>query len=174
MTQMDHVSDALGYSVIAHKEGAQLGGVNHVFIDPETKRISGMTLKGKRPARESWFGAAEIELIGKDVILLKGEGSLIPLAKGGVTSGKSLKEMRGMPVVTLGGKQLGLLDDLEVRGADWSISELSLDNNRRLPVDSLEIRIGPDQIIVPVEYKDLVVTEDVDKPGFLSRVFNSD
>jgi uncharacterized protein YrrD len=78
MTHSDQISETIGYSVIAHKEGAQLGDVVHVFFDPDSKNISGMTFRSKTFGKESWFGVEEIELFGKDVILLKGEASVTP------------------------------------------------------------------------------------------------
>jgi sporulation protein YlmC with PRC-barrel domain len=172
MTQTDQVSETIGYSVIAHKEGAHLGGVVHVFFDPDSKSISGMTLRSKTFGKESWFGVEEIETFGKDVILLKSEASLIPLAKSGVIKGKSLKEMRGMRVVTAEGKLLGTLDDLEVRGDDWTISELYLDKNLRLSVERAELKIGPDQIMVASGSGDRVVEGPKDSPGILRRIFS--
>jgi sporulation protein YlmC with PRC-barrel domain len=173
MAHSDQLSETIGYSVIAHREGAQLGDVAHVFLDPENKNISGMTLKSKVFGKESWFGVEEIETIGTDVILLKGEASLTPLAKAGVTKGKSLKDIRGTRVVTADGKLLGTLDDFEVQGDDWSISELYLDKNRRLPVASAEIKIGEDQIIVPAEYSERVVEEPEDNSGFFHKIFGA-
>jgi uncharacterized protein YrrD len=172
MTQSDQISETLGYAVIAHKEGAQLGDVVHVFFDTKSKSISGMTLKKKTFGKESWFGVEEIELFGKDVVLIKSESSLTPVTNPDVLKGTSLKEMRGMRVVTMEGTQLGLLKDFEVRGENWSISELYLDDNLRLSVDSVEITIGPDQIIVPARYAQRVVKEPKPSPGFLQRIFS--
>ena len=103
-------SDTVGYSVISHKEGSQLGSVVHVFFDPTSKQISGMTLKSKTFGKESWFGVEEIELFRKDVILLKSEASVTRVADSSVVKGKSLNEMKGMRVVTDEGKLLGTLD----------------------------------------------------------------
>lgn len=169
----EQVSEAVGYAVIAHKEGAQLGDVSHVFFDIETKCISGMTSRKKTFAPESWFGVDQIEVMGKDVILLKSEASLTPVGKGGVVKGNSLKEMRGMRVVTTDGKLLGTLVDLEVQGKNWMISELWLSDKQRLPVVGADIVIGPDQIIVPAHYDAKVVHEEKASSavGFLRRVF---
>ena len=35
LTKSDQVSETIGYLVIAHREGAQLGDVNHVFFENE-------------------------------------------------------------------------------------------------------------------------------------------
>lgn len=171
--ESEQVSETLGYAVIAREEGAQLGDVTHVFFDVETKCISGMTSRKKIFAPESWFGVDQIEVMGKDVILLKNEASLTPVGKGGVVKGNSLKEMRGMRVVTTDGKQLGTLVDLEVQRTDWMISELWLSDDQRLPVVGADIAIGPDQIIVPADYDAKVLREDETSstPGFLRRIF---
>lgn len=173
MNHSEQISETTGYTVVAHQEGALLGAVVHVFFDPDSRSISGMTLKSRIFGKESWFAVDEIELFGKDVILLKSEASLTPLAESGVVKGKSLNEMRGMPVVTVDGEELGSLEDCEVRGENWSLSELYLNRNRRLPVDSNEIKMGPDQIIVPAGYTDRIIEKPPGSPGFLSRVFTA-
>ncbi len=164
-------SDTLGCSVIAHKEGSRLGGVVHVFFDPTSQQISGMTLKSKTFGKESWFSVEEIEVLGKDIILLKGEASITPVTDSGAVKGKSLKEMKGMRVVTDGGELLGTLDDLEIRGNDWTISELCLNDNRRLPVDSAAIKLGSDEVIVPAGYSERLLKVPKSGPGFLHRIF---
>jgi uncharacterized protein YrrD len=98
MTHSDQISETIGYSVIAHKEGAQLGDVVHVFFDPDSKNISGMTFRSKT------FGY--------------------------------------------------------------------FNKNLRLPVDSAEIKIGPDQIMVPSAYSERV-EEHKGSPGFLRRIFSA-
>jgi sporulation protein YlmC with PRC-barrel domain len=173
MTPSGHVSGTIGYAVVAHKEGALLGEVVHVFFDPDSRTISGMTVRSKAFGNESWFGVEEIEILGRDVILLTGEASLTPVKKGGVIRGKSLQEMRSMRVVTQDGKLLGRLDDLEVQGKQLAISELYLYKNLRLLVDHAEIRIGPDQIMVPSVYSDRVVARQKDSPGGLRRIFGA-
>ena len=87
----EQVSETLGYAVIAREEGARLGDVTHVFFDVETKRISGMTSRVRTFAPESWFGVDQIEVMGKDVILLKNEASLTPVGKGGVIEDAKFK-----------------------------------------------------------------------------------
>ncbi len=170
MTHSDHTSDTIGHSVIALKEGAYLGSVAHVFFDTDLKKISGMTLKSKTFGKESWFGVGEVTLFGKDVVLLKGEASATPVGKGGVVQGKSLKDMRGMEVVTEDGKKLGTLDDLEVRREDLSICELYLGKGLHLAVEVDKIKIGKDQIMVPAVYSERVTDEHLENPGFLRRM----
>jgi sporulation protein YlmC with PRC-barrel domain len=173
MTRSEQASEAVGYLVVAREEGARLGEVAHVFFDVASKRISGMTSRNGTFTPEVWFGVDQIEVMGKDVILVKSAASLTAIGKGGVIKGSSLKELRGMLVVTADGRRLGTLVDLEVQSDNWTISELWLNDNQRLPVVAEEIQIGPDQIIVPAEYAAQVVGEKKASPGVLRRLFSS-
>lgn len=170
---LEQVSEAVGCLVVGREDGARLGEVAQIFFDVGTKRISGMTSRKKTFAPEWWFGVEQIEVMGKDVILIESEASLTPVGKNGVVEGNSLKEMRGMRVVTTDGEDLGTLVDIEVQRADWTISELWLSDSRRLPVVGMHIALGPDQIIVPAEYGAKVVRQQKTSPGFLRRVFSA-
>ena len=64
--------------------------------------------------------------------------------------------------------------DLEVRRDDWTISELCLSDNRRLPIESATLQLGDDEIIVPASYGDRVFEAPKTGPGFLRRIFTSD
>lgn len=173
MNNSDHASRTVGRSVIARKEGAQIGDVAQIFFDPDSRSISGMTSKTRVFAPERWFGVDDIELIGKDVVLLGSETSLTPINHKGIPRGKSFKDLRGMWVVTVDGARLGRLVDLKIHQQGWVIEQLVLDHNRVLDVDSADIRIVKGKILVPADYSDRVTSEKVQVPLFFRRVYHS-
>jgi sporulation protein YlmC with PRC-barrel domain len=170
MTQTEHATEILGYTVIAHKEGAQMGRVSHVFVDPKTKAMSGLTFKSRFMADEQWIGVQDIELLGKDVILVRTEASAKRLGADESAHGRSLKELRGTAIVTMEGKKIGTLEDVDFADDGSTISGLHLNGGRQLAVEIDALNIGVDQVMVPAEYENRITTEKKDDPGFLRRV----
>jgi sporulation protein YlmC with PRC-barrel domain len=171
----EHASEIRGYDIVTEKEGARLGHVSQVFLDPGEKKVSGLTFKPTMLSHESWVDATDITLIGRDVILIKAEEKAKSLAGDAPwVHGRSLKDLQGIAVVTKAGEQLGKLKDLEVQGEQWAISELTLSDARRLPIERDDLCIGPDQIILPEGYADRVTQADASEPSFLGRVFSAD
>jgi sporulation protein YlmC with PRC-barrel domain len=171
----EHASEIRGYEIVTEKEGARLGNVSHVFLDPEAKKVSGVTFRPNMLGHESWVDATDITLIGRDVILIKTEEKARSLTGDAPwVHGRSLKELQGIPVVTHAGKQLGKLKDLEVQGEQWTISELMLSDAQRVPVEQPDLVIGPDQVVLPENYADRVTSESSSEPRFLRRVFSAE
>lgn len=161
-------SEALGDMVISHAEGANLGSVKDVYIDTEKKCVSGISFRPNIFTDTSWIAAKNIEIFGEDVILVSSKEASMELVDD-VTRGTSLRELKGHPVVTDDGKRLGTLQDLELRGSDRAISELFIDQHRHVAVTPDEIKVGPDEIVVPASYENRV-EDDPNHVGLMERM----
>jgi sporulation protein YlmC with PRC-barrel domain len=169
MPTRELLSELRGLLVIAREEGANLGVVSGIYFDPEAAKISCLTL-GRRKGKSRVVDATDVISFGRDVVMVSSEVGVKTVEEAGEPRGRSLKDLQGLWVTTHGGERLGTLVDVDVGGEDWSISEIRLADDKRLPVVAGEIVIGRDEILVPKEYAGRV-TADHEKPGFIGRLF---
>jgi sporulation protein YlmC with PRC-barrel domain len=137
-------------SGVTREEGAQLGDVARVFVDPEARRLRGLSFKGG-PLRgeERYVDVDDVELVGEDVVLVNRRASAVELEDGAPGGAQAVQEMRGRPVTTRTGTHLGKLEELWVQAPGWEIVELELDGHRVLEVAGADVALGADAIIVP-------------------------
>jgi len=175
MSDKEHMSDVMGYLVISQEEGAKLGAVSDIFIDTKNKKVSGLCFKPHKIGKEEYYVHAEdIQKIGHDIIFISGKEKAHPHSKSEETTHKSLSHLTGHMVTTADGEHLGKLCDLDIDVEHWTISELWLDNNKKLHIKAEDLKIGPDQLIVPQKYAKNIVQEDSVRHGFLKKVFGAE
>jgi sporulation protein YlmC with PRC-barrel domain len=112
----------------------------------------------------------DVETVGDDVVVVSGRSAVRRITDSSKPAGSSLKDLQGSWVTTLGGEHLGVLVDVEVTPATWTITDLILSDRRKLSIQPAEVTIGKDEILVPgngVENLQAAGEEE----GFLSRVF---
>jgi sporulation protein YlmC with PRC-barrel domain len=168
MSDMDTVSRIKGVLVVSEKEAANLGTVDNVLIDPESRKLSAVAFKNRHTGEDVFVESADITRIGVDVILINEQASAKSIAEG-ERPGRQLRTLRGVRVTTHGGKLLGKLEDFHIDHETRILTELHLDHGRTLPVSAKEVIIGPDEILVPMEYADRVF-ESPERKGFFERV----
>jgi uncharacterized protein YrrD len=153
--------DIIGLPVLAVDSGKRVGHAKDILIDP-TWHIRGIVLETKH-----WFSSlrfveeANILACGEDAITIANENAIRNLNDDNqlyaFISGKRC--MKGTPVITVGGHQLGMVEDVYLE-QDWGrqivgfeLSEGFLsdvrDGRKWLPLPVQAIR-GEDAIIVPV------------------------
>jgi sporulation protein YlmC with PRC-barrel domain len=167
----DTVSEIRGVDVITGDEGANLGSVSHIYIDPETKKLSALFFKNRKNGKVSYVANEHISLVGEDVVVIQDRARAMAL-EGQVQEqelGRRLRKLRGMVVTTDEGKNLGKLEDFEHDRETRLLSRLHLDEGRTLPIEADRVTIGPDTIIVPAEYT-ARVENGAGKAGFFKRV----
>lgn len=170
---MEHASELRGLLVVASDEGAQLGNLSGIYIDPAKKSIAALTFRTRRLGGDEYFVAiGDVKTVGRDVVLISSEAAAQKISDEEKPPGKSLKELQGAWVTTMDGDHLGALVDLDFSD-DWRISELSLANDGEVQVEANDIKIG-DAIIVPVEYAERVRRARESSPGFLRRAFGGE
>ena len=173
MDRKEHVTNIMGFLVVAHEEGLQLGNVHRIFIDPEVGRIASLTFRPGTLAKLDFVNAENIERIGQDVVLITGKKAVRDFTDKTTPPGRDLKELLGTWVTTLDGEHLGTLVDLDVSPDTWEITDLWLSDGGRLKVQVADLKIGKDEILVPVEYAKKVVRETTPRSGVLSRMLGS-
>lgn len=169
----DHASDLKGLVVMSREEGARLGTVLEILIDTQAKRLAGLTFR-TRPigGEERYVPIKEIQIIGRDMVLVSGEQAAIAVVDSTKSGTKSLKDLQGCAVVTTEGSRLGTLVDLDFDRSDWSISELMLAEERHLAVKPQDLALD-DDIIIPAALAARVQSSAAPKTGLLGRAFGA-
>jgi len=177
MTEKAHMYELMGCLVISEAEGAKLGSVSDIFIDIDQNKISGLCFKPHKLGKQEYYVyVQDIIKIGRDIIFINREDAVHSYAKSSNPTGSqhaSLTDLLGHWVTTSEGKQLGKLTDLDIQDEDWSVCEMWLDQSKKMPVSPREIKIGPDQIIVPPTYTDKIVVSENLKDGLMVRLLGS-
>lgn len=164
-----------GLQVVSRDEGTMLGSVVRVFVSASTRRVSALSFKD-RNGDEKYLEQHRIVLIGKDVVLVSSESDVKSLAELSSQDTRSLKDLQGTWVATMEGKHLGTLVDLDIDDEQGTISELRLENGKRLPIqEPNELTLGPDQILVAAHCEArLVESEPQEANGLLGRFFGNE
>ena len=170
----EHASEIRGFPVISRKEGAMLGTVAAIYLDTAANSVAALSYRPRRMSRDRYYVAAQsVQIVGRDIVLIGSESDTTQITDASVPAGQCLKELQGSWVTTSEGKHLGALADVDFSQKDWAITRLILSEDRSLPVDANDIRIG-DEIIVPAEYADRLEVLHESDPGVLRRIFGTE
>jgi sporulation protein YlmC with PRC-barrel domain len=173
MQHREWISELRGLLAVSLKEGAELGTVSQVWIEPATRRVSGLSLR-QGIGRAAFVPIAAVQAIGRQIAFVQAEEDATPIDLKHAPTGRSLHQMQGLRVTTSAGKSLGLLVDFDVDPADWSIVELRLADGRALPVVAAEITLGDDEVIVPPGAANKVGPAKSAQPGLLQRMLGKE
>lgn len=148
--------------VISYDEGEKLGNITNIFFDRSTCRIQGVSVAPRfsMSDEESFVSLNSIQRLGKHVVIVSDKESLEALPQ--KTGGNSLRNLKGIKVVTEHGKHLGELLDVNVFSKSGVISEILLYGPKKLKIDVKRdgLSIGPDAIIVPAKYQKRIINID--------------
>ena len=170
---MESIAELRGILVIELENGSILGSVSGMTVDPQSGTIATLVYKTKKGTKQKFFVPKEqVEKIGRDVVLLKSDTGK-PIDKIEEAPGLSLKELQGCRVITLEGKHLGTLVDIDFSPSDWRVSELELAEGKRVAVEAKELKIG-DDILVPAEYEKRLKEMPKERYGAMGRLLGPD
>lgn len=173
MTKLEKMSEMKDTVIISEVEGAYLGNISQVYINPETKKISSITYKSNRLFASSSFIPADlITRIGRDVIFVQSETNARELSGTSKPSGQEIKTFLGHRITTTNGRFLGNLADLEFDGETHAIKVILFTDGSCLPVSSHEVKFGEDEIIVPASIESKIKKTSV--TGMLGRILGWD
>lgn len=168
---LDRASNLRGIAVVSGDEGAQLGTLSALYVDTDKNRIAAIGYRTRRiGGDELYVLAADIQTLGRDVVLVSGERVARRITGATKAPGRNLKALQGSWVTTMDGHHLGTVMDLHFKPDDWSITTLVLGDETELPVDASEIKIG-DEILVPASYAERLGKAGAPKHGFMRRLF---
>lgn len=158
---MRKAHDLIGLPVLTVESGKQIGQVKDLLLDP-TWNIRGIVIETK-----NWFSSLRyipwegLIAAGEDAVTIPNESVIQELeqAEGLQTLLEGSHRIKGLPVITVGGQQLGMVEDVylnqewgkQIVGYELSegfISDLK-EGRRWLPLPASAMK-GEDAIIVPV------------------------
>lgn len=152
-------SRMIGFLVVSRQEGRQLGRLTRVCIDPESRTLSELCFEHATSGHAHFIAASDVELIGEDVILVDSEESTRAITNGTQPAGRDVQDLIGHWATTMDGQHLGTIVDLELERATGALTGLWLSDHKRLPVSAAEVRIGPDEVLVPEHYAANIQTD---------------
>lgn len=153
--------------VISYDEGEKLGHITNVYFDKANCSLTGLSLAPRFSLNEydAFIPLKAIHRLGKNVIIISGKDDLVELPD--ETAGCSLRDLKGIKIVTQDGKHLGELLDVNVFSKSGVISEVILYGPKKLKVDVKRdaLSFGPDAIIVPGKYEKRIKEIDAAAEG---------
>ncbi len=157
-----------GMEVLANKEGRLLGAVRRLQLDSKKKQGLGLVFKGKLMSGEHWTRVSGIERVGQEVVFL----TSMKAVRDDEPSGRDVKDMLGLPIMTQDGKRLGSLDDIVLDTDSWKIVAVVLDSGGAVEIGPDAV-FGQDMLLLRSGAGD-DITELDEQGGFLAKVFQSE
>ncbi len=159
-----------GMEVLAEQEGALLGSVRWVVIDSKRKQAKALVFKGRGVAGEKWAKVTDVKRIGRDVVFL----SALAAVRDGPPRGRDVRDMLGLPVTSLDGKRLGILDDLVFADDTWKVASVVIEGGAEVDLAG-EAVLGEDTLLLQKGAQEqLRRKKTTGGKGFLDRVFSSE
>jgi sporulation protein YlmC with PRC-barrel domain len=132
----DHICDLHGMQVISLSEGAILGTVSAIHVDPRRKRLAGIAFRGNLRSEHGFASSDIVRQIGRDVISISSEDDAVVDGVGTREHAVNIEDLKGTWVTTLNGRHLGSLVDFDFSPENWDITHLILTGGRRLRVET--------------------------------------
>ncbi len=158
-----------GMEVLADKEGRLLGSVRRLQLDSKKRAAVGLVFRGKLMSGEHWSRVSGIERVGQDVVFL----TAMRAVRDDEPSGRDVKDMLGLPVMSMDGRRLGSLEDVVLETENWQIAGIVLDSGGAVEVGGDAV-FGEDTILLRAGAGDEVVEDIEGQGGFLARVFQGE
>jgi sporulation protein YlmC with PRC-barrel domain len=158
-----------GMEVLADREGRLLGSVRRLQLDSKKRAAVGLVFRGKLMSGEHWTRVSGIERVGQDVVFL----TAMRAVRDDEPSGRDVKDMLGLPVMSMDGRRLGSLEDVVLETENWQIAGIVLDSGGAVEVGGDAV-FGEDTILLRAGAGDEVVEDIEGQGGFLARVFQGE
>jgi hypothetical protein len=143
---MEHALGLRGVRVISGEQGALLGRLCMVYIDPSANRLAAFSYRtGRVGGRELCVSTDEALTITDDLIVISSARAAQPLSHD-TLPGPSLIQLVGRRITTVSGHHLGRLADL-LFSNDWLIIGLLLDDRRRVSLRHHELSISEEMVV---------------------------
>jgi sporulation protein YlmC with PRC-barrel domain len=156
------ISALFDVQIITYKEGIRLGKVLDVFVNHETKKMTGISFHSKRAdlEKEGYFSFPEIHAIGPDAVIVSTETAAAPLPE--EVKGFGWKSLKGLTVMTVEGDEIGEIADIYVNKKSGAITDLIFADHKQLGVELDALTIGANAFMVPIDYAARI--EDFEPP----------
>lgn len=154
-----------GMMVVTRAEGANVGKLDDFLFELSTGIISGWRIKaGTVFAKGGGVAAADLELLGRDVVLVRGESSIEWAGSGRprpVEGRAWASAWLGTGALTRGGAALAEVRDLIVDDSGDRVYGLLLADGRLLPLGA-QVQLGPSAVIVESDSVPVTLPSDED------------
>lgn len=170
----ESVSDIKNIPVVSVLEGAMLGLVSRVYVDPEKKRLSGVAFKKKMLGPRLYVAADAIKRFGRDVVLIDEEAHVFTDGDGQDSLERRFKDLRKTEVATTKGDVIGSVADFEVNAGDGAITRLILADGRSIDLGRMDVSIGSSHVVVRDEQVILIDPIAGKGRGVHSRLYQPD
>lgn len=152
-----------GMQTVTRQEGAIVGKVDDFLFDLQTGVISGWRIKsGTVFAKGGGVAASDLELLGRDVTLIRAESAIEWAGSGRpkpVDGRAWASAYLGTGSLTRGGQALAEVRDLVVDDGGGRMYGLLLADGRLLPVGA-QVQLGPSAVIVENEGVPVTLPEE--------------
>ena len=156
---MHRLSEIIGKPIVSSETGDRLGSISDALVEDGGVNVVALVIGGGLLAKEHVLPFRDIQTLGGDTVLARTDAGIRSpqeWRRSGVNATRS-SELRGKPVVTVGGQRLGEVSDLLVNGETGTFAGVEvaeprfggLRTKRAILRASEEMRIGPDAVVVP-------------------------
>ena len=156
---MHRVSEIIGKPIVSAETGDRLGSVSDALLEDGGANVVALVIGGGLLAKEHVLPFRDIQTLGGDTVLARTDAGIRSpqeWRRSGVKATRS-SEIRGKPVVTIGGQRLGEVSDLLVNDETGAFDGVEvaeprfggLRTKRAILRASEEMRIGRDAVVVP-------------------------
>lgn len=141
----DSFRRSTGRKVISRASARDLGGVNHLLVDADQRRIAAVVVgKGRKAQLVDW---EELSGFGPDAVMVRDEGALrSPLDDRERAATEGTLELVGKRALTERGNQLGVVDDVTFDPKSGAVETLRI-GDREVPAGSL-LGSGPYAVVL--------------------------
>ncbi len=142
-----------GHMAITEKEGLFLGYISNLYIDLTKNKVAAMELRKVMWGDKFVVLVKDISSVGEDTVFINEKKNARKMTNINPLKHRSLHDLRGTRITSLNGKHLGRLQDIDIDTQTFDINFISLGAGKWIPINSAEVTIGVDEILVPVDYE---------------------
>ncbi len=150
-----------GLPVMTMAEGKQIGKIDDLVVDPESKTVSWLRLHsgGMLGGERLWVSTEAVHGVGEDAVTINAEADVRTPADApeAVALIKAKRELIGGKVITENGERVGEVRDYEFDPETFAITSLSVPPGMNVVGETLTITgdklltIGEDVIVVAMD-----------------------
>lgn len=150
-----------GLPVMTMAEGKQIGKIDDLVVDPESKTVSWLRLHsgGMLGGERLWVSTEAVHGVGEDAVTINAEADVRTPAEApeAVALVKAKRELIGGKVITENGERVGEVRDYEFDAETFAITSLSVPPGMNVVGETLTITgdklltIGEDVIVVATD-----------------------
>jgi uncharacterized protein YrrD len=156
---VQRISEIIGKTVVSSETGNKVGSIADGLVDDRPGRVCAFVVRTGTFAQEHVLPVEEVRSLGGDTVLARSDGGLLTAGEWHQRRSVAIRSSRikGTPVLTFGGEQVGIISDLMLDDGGGTLDGLEIaapdfggliTRRSTIPIPS-DLRIGPDAIVIP-------------------------